>query len=173
MGEEKQVSSEMKLPGAVRPPAGTDTRPIVDLDPTAELHRFQDPLDGDQIGSVAHIDLLLERHVENSVEGGPDLLVKPLESLFGRPVVVPVVLDRRESTNPQGLLRRLSGHYLNTAYDPAVDILPPQKPFCFPLGRHVAGSTLDTRGSSRHYGLKMPSKADVLVGYGHGPHPKA
>jgi hypothetical protein len=52
--------SKKETAGGGLPPADAGVRPAVDLGPASELHRLHDPVDGDQVGGVPHIDLLLE-----------------------------------------------------------------------------------------------------------------
>ena len=41
----------------------------VGLDPAAQLHGLGHTVDGNHIGSIAHVNFLLERHIQNTMEG--------------------------------------------------------------------------------------------------------
>ena len=66
----------------------------VRLDPTAQLHGLGHTVDGNHIGSIAHVYLLLERHIQDAMECLGHLEVKFVQDFLLGPVVVAVVLDR-------------------------------------------------------------------------------
>src|SRR4030042_3326191 len=66
------------------------------LCPAAELHGVDHAVDGYHIGRIAHVHVLVLRHVQDGLEGAGHLFVQPGQHVLARPVEVHVVLDALE-----------------------------------------------------------------------------